>query len=279
MSVTDIKAAAAPGAALRAALETRHEPRHAGPVANTLTFGWRALLKIKHVPEQLFDVIVSPIMFTVMFTYLFGGALAGSPREYLQFLLPGILVQTVVFTSMYTGLTLNGDISKGIFDRFRSMPIWSPSPIAGAMAGDTIRYTVSALIVFAVGFLMGYRPPAGVPGVLLSLVLLCVFAVGMSWLFVIIGLVMRTPSAVMTMSWLLLMPITFASNIYVDPATMPGWLQAIVAANPVATLVTAVRSIMAGTPDPGAIGLALLAPAIATAICAPIVMLLYRRER
>jgi ABC-2 type transport system permease protein len=248
-------------------------------VANTLTFGWRALLKIKHVPEQLFDVIVTPIMFTVMFTYLFGGALAGSPREYLQFLLPGILVQTVVFTSMYTGLTLNGDISKGIFDRFRSMPIWGPSPIVGAMAGDTIRYTVSALIVFAVGFLMGYRPPAGVPGILLSLVLLCIFAVGMSWLFVIIGLLMRTPSAVMTMSWLLLMPATFASNIYVDPATMPGWLQAIVAANPVATLVTAVRGVMAGSPDLAAIGFALLAPAIATAVCGPIAMILYRRER
>ena len=279
MSIIETPAELAPGAALRAALKTRHEPRDAGIVANALTFGWRALLKIKHMPEQLFDVVVTPIMFTVMFTYLFGGALAGSPREYLQFLLPGILVQSVVFTTIYTGFNLNGDISKGIFDRFRSMPIWKPSPIVGAMAGDTIRYTISSLIVVAIGFMMGFRPAAGALGVVLSILLLNVFAVGMSWMFVIVGLIVRTPSAVMTLSWLVLMPVTFASNIYVDPTTMPGWLQAIVAANPVAILVTAVRGLMSGTAAIGEIGLALLAPAIVTAVCAPVAMLLYARER
>ena len=133
--------------ALRAVLANREMPRRPGAFANALTFGWRALLKVKHMPEQLFDVIVTPIMFTVMFTYLFGGALASSPEEYLQFLLPGILVQTVIFTSVYTGVTLNTDITKGIFDRFRSMPIWKPSPIVGAMVGDAIRYTISSAIV------------------------------------------------------------------------------------------------------------------------------------
>ena len=126
-----------------------------------MTFGWRALLKVKHMPEQLFDVIVTPIMFTVMFTYLFGGALAGSPDAYIQFLLPGILVQTVTFTTIYTGFTLNSDISKGIFDRFRSIPIWRPSPIVGAMAGDMVRYTISSLIVIVIGFILGFRPEAG----------------------------------------------------------------------------------------------------------------------
>jgi membrane protein implicated in regulation of membrane protease activity len=140
-------------------------------VANTLTFAWRALLKIKHTPEQMFDVVVTPIMFTVMFTYLFGGALKGSTDEYLQFLLPGILVQTVVFTSVYTGFMLNTDMSKGIFDRFRSLPIWRPAPIVGAMAGDTVRYTVSAIIVFVVGLIMGFRPGTGLPGVIASIVL------------------------------------------------------------------------------------------------------------
>lgn len=265
--------------ALLAAIEHRHSPEHAGAVANSFTFGWRAMLKIKHTPEQLFDVVVTPIMFTVLFTYLFGGALAGSPGDYLQFLLPGILVQTVVFTSIYTGFTLNTDISRGVYDRFRSMPIWKPAPIVGAMVGDTGRYTIAGLIVIAVGFVMGYRPEAGVGGILLAIVILNVFAFGVGWIFTTVALSVRTPATVMTLSWLLLMPLTFASNIFVDPATMPEWLQAFVGVNPVAHLVTAVRGLMDGAATAGDIGLALLSPAIVTAICAPIAMRLYRKER
>src|SRR5919109_2873700 len=138
--MTDASDALIVGEDLARVLAPGRKPEPPGAIANVLTFGWRALLKVKHMPEQLFDVIVTPIMFTVMFTYLFGGALAGSTDAYLQFLLPGILVQTVTFTTIYMGFTLNSDISKGIFDRFRSIPIWRPSPIVGAMAGDTVRY-------------------------------------------------------------------------------------------------------------------------------------------
>jgi ABC-2 type transport system permease protein len=264
---------------LRATLETRHTPNPPGALANALSFGWRALLKIKHTPEQLFDVVVTPIMFTVLFTFLFGGALAGSPQAYLQFLLPGILVQTVVFTSIYTGFTLNTDISKGVFDRFRSMPIWMPSPIVGAMVGDTIRYTTSGLIVVIIGLIMGYRPEAGILGVTTSILLLNIFAFGIGWIFTTVALAVRTPATVMTLSWLVMMPLTFASNIFVDPATMPGWLQAFVAVNPIAHLVTAVRGLMDGVATTGNIGLALFSPAVVTAVCAPLAMWLYRRER
>ncbi|HYE57630.1 MAG TPA: ABC transporter permease [Rhodothermales bacterium] len=251
----------------------------AGALANTLTFGWRALLKIKHMPEQVFDVVVTPIMFTVLFTYLFGGALAGSTKQYLQFLLPGILVQTVTFTSIYTGFTLNTDLSKGVYDRFRSMPIWSLSPIVGAMGADTVRHTVSTLIALTVGLVMGFRPPTGVTGVVLSILLLDLYAFGIGWVFTTVALVVRSPSTVMTLSWLVLMPLTFASNVFVDPATMPGWLQAFVSVNPVALLVTAVRGLMAGTATLEMIGMALLAPAIVAAVCAPLAMVLYRRKR
>lgn len=264
---------------LRAALQRQPGASGPRPIANAFTFAWRALLKIKHMPEQLFDVIVTPIMFTVIFTYLFGGALAGSPEKYLQVLLPGILVQTVLFTSVYTGFTLNTDISKGVFDRFRSMPIWKPAPVVGAMLGDTVRYSVSSLIVVIVGLLLGFRPPAGVVGVVLAILLLDVFAFGMGWIFTSVALVVRAPSTVMTLSWLVLMPLTFASNIFVDPSTMPGWLRAWVAVNPVALLVSAVRGIMSGQVTSSEIGLALLAPAIVTAIAAPIAMILYDRER
>jgi ABC-2 type transport system permease protein len=264
---------------LLSAIAAKGRPQAAGAVANVMTFGWRALLKVRHMPEQLFDVIVTPIMFTVMFTYLFGGALAGSPEVYLQFLLPGILVQTVVFTTIYTGFTLNTDISKGVFDRFRSLPIWKPSPIVGAMAGDTIRYTISSVIVVIIGLLLGFRPETGAAGIVASILLLNVFGVGVSWIFVVLALIVRTPSVVMTMSWLVLMPVTFASNIFVDPATMPGWLQAFVAVNPVALLVTTVREIMDGTVTVASVLVSLIAPAVVTAVLAPVAMGLYSRRK
>ena len=264
---------------IRPALAAGARPRLPGAAANTLTFAWRGLLKIKHMPEQLFDVIVTPVMFTVMFTYLFGGALAGSTDAYLQFLLPGILVQTVAFTTIYTGFTLNTDISRGIFDRFRSLPIWRPSPIVGAMVSDTIRYAVSSIIVVVIGLILGFRPETGIAGVAFAIVLLNAFGFGVGWVFVVLALVVRTPSVVMTMSWLVLMPVTFASNIFVDPATMPGWLQAIVAVNPVAILVTAIRGVMAGTVTLDAIALAMLTPVVLTAVLGPVAMALYGRRK
>jgi ABC-2 type transport system permease protein len=162
----------------------------------SLTFGWRALLKIKHVPEQLFDVTAFPIMLTLMFTYLFGGALAGSTRQYLQFLLPGILVQTVVFITMYTGVGLNTDISKGVFDRFRSLPIWRPAPLVGALLGDTVRYTIAAMMAIGLGVVLGFRPDGGgLAGVLLSVGLLLVFAFSLACVWIALGLVLRTPNS------------------------------------------------------------------------------------
>lgn len=266
-------------AALHKVIHSHTRPPQASLVSNVVAFGWRALLKIKHLPEQLFDVVITPIMFTVMFTYLFGGALAGSTSEYLQFLLPGILAQTVTFTSLYTGVTLNTDIAKGIYDRFKSMPIWFPSPIVGAMLGDVLRYTAASIIVVIIGLIMGYRPEAGIVGVLLSLLLLIVFGLGLGWIFTTIGLLLRTPGAVMTIGWLVLMPLTFGSNIYVDPATMPGWLQAFVSVNPVTHLVSAIRGLMDGEATWQLIGLALIAPAMLTIIFGPIAMALYRRQR
>lgn len=249
------------------------------PLVNTLVFAWRAVLKIRHNPEQAFDVVVTPVMFTVMFTYLFGGALAGSTDAYLQFLLPGILVQTVMFTSIYTGFTLNQDIQRGVFDRFRALPIWRPAPIAGAILGDVMRYTASAALVFVVGFFMGYRADGGAVSLLFAVVLLNFFALGLGWIFTAVALMVRTPGTVMTLSWLVLMPVTFGSNIYVVPETMPGWLQAFVAVNPVSHITTALRSVLGGAPSWGAIALALITPLAVTAVFAPLTMWLYGRER
>lgn len=276
--VTDAVSASREANPLVQALSIDARPQRPGPIATSLAFAWRALLKIKHVPEQLFDVTLTPIIFTLMFTYLFGGAIAGSTEQYLQFLLPGILVQTVLITTVYTGFTLNTDITKGVFDRFRSLPIWRPAPIAGALLGDTVRYVIASAVTIGLGLAIGFRPGGGVVGVLAGVALLVVFAFSLSWAFTILGLLMRTPNAVMGTSMMVLMPLTFASNIFVDPSTMPTWLQTWVNINPVSHLVTGVRGVMAGTVTLSQITWVLIAAATLTAMLAPITMAIYRRR-
>jgi len=244
-----------------------------------LTLGWRALLKIKHVPFQLFDVTVFPIMMTLMFTYLFGGALAGSTRAYLQYLLPGIVVQTVVFLTVYTGVGLNTDIQKGLFDRFRSLPIWQPAPIVGALLGDLIRYSLAAVVVLIVGLILGFRPEGGPVGVVLAVLLMLVFASAVSWPWIIVGFLVRTPESVMTTSFLLLFPMTFVSDIFVDPSTMPPWLQSVVAVNPVTHLAAASRGLMHGGVEIADIVTVLVTSVVVTAVFAPIAMRMYYKER
>ncbi|WP_027499563.1 ABC transporter permease [Rhodococcus sp. UNC363MFTsu5.1] len=255
-------------------------PRPARPnaLSTSLSFGWRALLKIKHVPEQLFDVTMFPIMFTLMFTYLFGGALAGSTEAYVQFLIPGILVQTVVMITMYTGLTLNKDIEKGVFDRFRSLPIWRPAPLVGALFGDVVRYTIASVIVMVLGLILGFRPQGGVVGVVASIALLLLFSFSMSWIWTMFAMLMRTEQAVMGVSMFILFPLTFASNIFVDPSTMPSWLQAFVNVNPISKLVTAIRGLMAGTLELGDLAIVLGWCAGFILIFGPITMRLYNRK-
>jgi ABC-2 type transport system permease protein len=254
-------------------------PPTASALSATLTMAWRAMLKIKHVPFQLFDVTAFPLMFTLMFTLMFGGALAGSPREYIQFLLPGILVQTVIFITIYTGVGLNTDIQKGLFDRFRSLPIWQPAPVMGALLGDVVRYSIAALMVIALGLMLGFRPAGGITGVVLAVALVLVFSFAVSWMWIVVGLLVQTPESVMTSSFLVLFPLTFVSNIFVDPATMPPWLQTIVGLNPVTHLATAARGLMHGNAAFGDMLRVLVAAAIITAIFAPLSMRMYHRER
>lgn len=263
---------------LQAALTPRTRPPVPGALSASLTFGWRALLKIKHVPQQLFDVTAFPIMFTLLFTFLFGGALEGSTRAYAQFAIPGILVQTVAFITMYTGIALNTDISKGVFDRFRSLPIWRTSVLAGALIADLVRYTFAAMVVFVLGVALGFRPDGGVIGVLLALALMLVFAFSLTTIWTIFGLTLRTPESVMQTSIMILFPLVFTTNIWVSESTMPGWLQAIVKVNPVTRVVIAVRELMAGSASVGDIGWALLSCGVIVAVFVPITMRLYNRK-
>lgn len=245
----------------------------------SVTFAWRAVLKVKHLPEQLLDVIAIPIVFTLMFTYLFGGALAHSTKQYLQFILPGTLVMAVLLVTMYAGVGLNADMAKGVYDRFRSSPIWQPAPIVGAQIGDCVRYLLAAALVLGLGLVMGFRPGGGLLDVLAAVGLVILLAVSLSWVWTTLALVVRTPAALTGAATTLLFPLTLASNVFVDPRTMPGWLRAFVDVNPVSHLVTAVRGLMAGAPDVGEIAWVLVGCAALTAVFAPLTMRLYGTRR
>ena len=266
-------------AALRTALATRPRPAPASRAAASFAFGWRAMRKIKHVPMQLFDVTAFPIMFVLLYTYLFGGALAGSPREYLQDLLPGILVMTVSWITLYTGQALNTDISKGVFDRFRSLPVWRPAVLVGMLLADIARYTMAAVIMIVLGLALGFRPGGGAVGVVLAVALLLLFAFSMSWVWATLGLRLPTPESVMQVAMTILFPLTFASNVFVDPATMPGWVQAFVKVNPISHVATAARELVHGTGTSNSLLWVLLWSAALIAVFAPLTMRSYNAER
>jgi len=265
--------------ALRNALSTRTRPARPSGLSAALTFAWRAMLKIKHVPMQLFDVTMFPIMFVLLFTYLFGGALAGSPREYLQALLPGILVMTVVMITPYTGMGLNTDLTRGVFDRFRSLPIWRPAVLVGMLLADAVRYAIASVVVMGLGVALGFRPGGGVIGVLLAIVVLLAFCFAVSWAWTLIGLKMQTPENVMQVSMTVLFPLTFASNVFVDPSTMPGWVQAFVKVNPVTHVTEATRGLMHGHFEVGDLTWVAVWSALCVAVFAPLTMRLYNSER
>jgi ABC-2 type transport system permease protein len=265
-----------PDAALHAALASTERPPRPSPFATCMTFAWRGMLKIRHVPEQLIDVTLTPVLFLLMFTYLFGGAVAGSTSEYLQFLLPGVLVQSVLFTSVYSGVSLNTDMTKGVVDRFRSLPLWRPAPLVGAVVGDSVRYVIASAVVILLGLVMGFEAKAGVAGVVAAVGLVVVFSFGLSWVFTVVGLVLRTPNAVMNSGFMALFPLIFLSNIFVDPKTLPDWLEWFVGVNPISHLTTASRGLMQGTRVAGDVGIVFAAAAALTAVFAPVTVRLYR---
>ena len=276
MTTASTTTGAADTAAVRRAIASVERPPRPGRLSTALTFGWRGMLKVKHVPEQLLDVTVTPVMFLLMFTYLFGGAIAGSTSAYLDYTLPGLLVMSVLFTTVYAGISLNTDLTKGVVDRFRSLPIWRSAPLLGSLLGDTVRYVIAGTVVIVVGVVLGYRPDAGVAGAIAALALVVVFSFGLSWVFCVLGLMLRSPNAVMNAGFMGIFPLTFLSNVFVDPSTLPGPLEAFVDVNPVSILATACRSLMDGRPDGEAVLVSLAVAALLAAVFLPITTRLYR---
>jgi ABC-2 type transport system permease protein len=266
----------ADAAAVRKAISSTARPPRPSAASAALTFGWRGMLKIKHVPEQLIDVTITPVLFTLLFTYMYGGAISGSTGEYLQFILPGTIVMSVLFTTVYSGVALNTDMTRGVVDRFRSLPIWSPAPLVGAVVGDSVRYVLAGTIVVIVGVILGYSPGGGVEGIIAAMALVVLFAFSLAWVFTTVGLVMRSPNAVMNTGFMALFPLLFISNAFVPPETLPSAIEAFVDVNPFSHLVTAARGLMDGNAEMGDILLVLGEAAVVTAIFAPLTMRLYR---
>jgi oleandomycin transport system permease protein len=233
--------------ALDIAPTRRMTPIRAARHARTLA--WRTLVRIKRNPEQLLDVTLQPIIFVTLFVFLFGGAMAGMDRHtYLQYVLPGITVQTVLFASMGTGIGLNTDVTKGIFDRFRSLPIARSAPLTGTIMGDFFRYFASIAIVFAYGSLLGFRIRTNVLYALAGVGVIVAFAFALGWVWVLLGLMVKSTQSVQGFGFIIMFPLTFGSNVFVQASTLPGWLQAWVQINPVTSLTGAIRGLTLGGP-------------------------------
>lgn len=229
---------------------TAHDVQSGGSnvLTHSLVLAKRSLFKTMRTPESLIDVTLQPVIFLALFTYIFGGAIAGgSQKTYLQFLVPGLLGQTIAMASVSVGVMLNTDIEKGIFDRFRSLPIARSAPLIGVVLADFVRYLVLFVVMIATATLMGFKVSSWT-GVFAALALCIGFALCFAWVSVWVGMTARSSGAVQGIMFLLVLPLSFGSSSYVNPATMPGWLQSFVKVNPITHLVDAVRGLMNGGP-------------------------------
>ncbi|MGH3411674.1 MAG: ABC transporter permease [Marmoricola sp.] len=247
-------------------------------ISQTLTMAWRATKKMRRNPEQFFDVTIQPLLFTAMFAYMFGGAVSGDVKSYLPLLIPGILAQTVLTTCMATGTQLREDMDKGVFDRFKSLPIARIAPLAGPMVADLVRYLIAATLTFATGLAIGYRPDGGVLGVAAAILLAIVTGWSMAWIFTWFGTVARSAQAVQGYSMMILFPLTFLSNAFVRVDSLPGWLQAFVNVNPVSHLVSAARDLANTGQITGEVGWTMLACLAVIAVFAPLSVRSYKRK-
>jgi oleandomycin transport system permease protein len=248
-------------------------------LAHSLTLAWRNVIQLKHSPEKLLDVVLMPIVFLALFLFVFGGAVSGSTHAYLELLLPGLVAQMAVFATMGLGTALCEDIHKGVFDRFRSLPIARSSPLVGAVLGDTVRFCVVMVVLTGFGSLLGFRFHTGVLPVLAAFALAYVFYLAVCWISVLIGLVAPSPETVQGIAFIFIMPLVFGSSILMpSTATMPGWLQAWVKVNPVTSLADAVRGLTVGGPVGSHAMYALAWAAGIVVVAFPLAMRMYRRR-
>jgi oleandomycin transport system permease protein len=242
------------------------------------SLSWRTLVQIKHNPTELIDFSIQPVMFLLLFTYVFGGAISGSTGDYLMFALPGIIVQNALFGTLNTGLGLNTDVAKGVFDRLRALPIARWAPLAGRIAADMVKQAWSVALLLGLGVIMGFRVGTNVAGVVGAFAVLLVVSVAFSWISVLVGMLVSEPDKVMIFGFAVMFPITFVSNAFVPSDTMPSWLRGWVDVNPVTIVADAVRGLLVSGPIAAPVTGALLWAAGITAVFAPLAVRAFRRR-
>ncbi|HET6712261.1 MAG TPA: ABC transporter permease [Actinomycetota bacterium] len=247
-------------------------------ITNTLTIARRNLLHIKATPEQLVEMTIQPIMFLVLFVYVFGGAIAGSSSEYLEFALPGILIQSVCFLPFTTALALNTDFSRGVIDRFRSLPMARSAVIGGRIMADGVRIAWSVVIIVGFSMILGFRFGGSAAEALAALLVVVAFGLAMCWPLAFIGITARSTESVNTWGFMIILPLTFASSAFVPTESMPGWLQAFAEVNPVTYAINATRSLMLGLPLEGWLTGTIVWIAVIVGLFAPLAIVRYRRR-
>ena len=258
---------------------TAARPRRWRTLRHSLVLAKRGLINTIRTPEALIDVTLQPIIFLVMFTYIFGGAIShGSQHAYLEFLLPGILGQTIAMGGIAIGVNLNNDVTKGIFDRFRSLPIARSAPLVGAVLADVARYAILCVVTLGFGYALGFRAHTDVPDVIAACVLAIGFALCLCWASVFVGMIARTSGSVQGIMTLIVLPLSFGSNTFVRASTMPGWLQSFVKVNPLTHLVGAIRGLLVGGPVQSDVLWSLLWMGVLLAVFVPLALWAYRRR-
>ncbi|HEX4222591.1 MAG TPA: ABC transporter permease [Pseudonocardiaceae bacterium] len=245
---------------------------------HSLSLAGRSIIRIRKNPESLIDVTLQPILFLVMFVFLFGGAISGNWHSYLLTLVPGLMVQNTLFASMGTGNSLSTDISKGVFDRFRSLPISRSAPLVGAVLGDAVRFVVAMVVLLGFAMILGFRVHTNPMFALFAVLIMIAAGLALCWLGVWVGMLLTSPTAAQGVMVAVMMPLTFGSDVFVSSSTMPGWLQTWSSISPVSKLADVARGLMLGGP----IAAPLLAAAIwmvgLAAVFFPLAMAAYRRR-
>ncbi|WP_125764897.1 ABC transporter permease [Companilactobacillus hulinensis] len=214
-------------------------------IMNTATMAYRNLLKTFHNPDRFMDVIIQPVMFMLMFGYLFGGAIAGNVQNYLPTIVPGILIQTMLSASSGSGEQIREDLDSGVFDRFKSLPMAHIAPLAGQLFADILRLVIAAAVSLTTGYLMGWRPAAGF-GWVVVIALLAVFTGwAISWIFALLGLLAKNASTVSSFSLIVMLALSFLSNAFIPIKTLSKTMQFIAYMNPITYVITAIRQILA----------------------------------
>jgi ABC-2 type transport system permease protein/oleandomycin transport system permease protein len=245
--------------------------------SDTLVLAKRSLLRIRRQPDLLIGFTVQPIMFVLLFVYVFGGAIETGSLDYVDFLIPGIIVQSMVFGGFVTALGLSEDLKKGLIDRFRSLPMWGPAVLSGRILADVGTNVIQLVVMFVVGIAAGFRFHTELPEIVAGIALLLLFGYAFSWVFAFIGLTASSPEASNAYGFTILFPVTFVSSAFVPVESMPGWLQPVAEHNPFTTMVDAARALFVDTPAGNDIWLAVVWALVITAVFGALSIWRYRR--